>query len=63
MATYGVWGTIKFDIELDIEADSETEAKDKAKETLSDYYHLDVVNAYHTKEDVKFDLDSMEDEG
>ena len=55
---FQVYGKITIDVTIDIDADSEEEALAKATEELKDYYHLNVVNAYH--DDVKIDLDATE---
>ena len=58
---YFVTGKITIEIDIDcIEADSIEEAKNKAVEMCKDYYHLNVVNAYHDSENLDIDLDANE---
>ena len=57
---YNIQGKITFNIDLDIEANSEEESLELAKEQLKDYYHLNVINAKHDVNSIKFDLDSYE---
>lgn len=57
---FNIQGEIKFRVDFDIEANSEEEALELAKEQLKDYYHLNVINAYHNMDSIKFDLDAGE---
>jgi len=57
---FNIQGKVSFNVNFDIEADSEEEALELAKEQLKDYYHLNVVNAEHNIDSVKFDLDAGE---
>lgn len=57
---FNIYGKISFSVDFDIEADNETEALAKATERIMDYYHLDVRNAYHTKNAVVVSIDANE---
>jgi hypothetical protein len=57
---YNIYGSVKFDVDFDIEADNETDALVKAVEKIMDYYHLNVVNAYHKKDLVSVSIDAIE---
>lgn len=53
---YNIQGKITFNVDLDIEANSEEESLELAKEQLKDYYHLNVINAKHDVNSIKFNL-------
>jgi hypothetical protein len=57
---YEVEGKISFTVSIDVEADSEEQAIALARADLEDYYHLDVLGAYHNSDKVNFDLDAYE---
>jgi len=57
---YNIQGKVSFNIDYDIEADSEEEALKAFEYQLKDYYHLNVINAYHDIDSIKFDLDAGE---
>ena len=41
---------------MDVSANSFEEAEEKASEMCKDYYHLNVVNAYHDSKETKIDI-------
>ena len=43
---------------MDVSANSFEEAEEKASEMCKDYYHLNVVNAYHDSKETKIDIDA-----
>lgn len=57
---FNVYGKVIFDVDFDIEAEDEETAINLAKEKILDYYHLDVVNAYHNNKKVKIDINTSE---
>ena len=48
---YEISGKITLDVVFDIEAENYQDAINKAIEQLKDYYHLNVIDAYHNKDD------------
>lgn len=60
---YTVEGKITISVSVEVFADDEKSAELLAKNVLNDSYHLDSHGMYHNVEsDVKFDLDSHEDD-
>jgi hypothetical protein len=57
---YNIYGEVRFNVDFDIEAVNEEEAVKLAEEQIKDYYHLDVVNAYHDSGKVKINIDAGE---
>ena len=57
---YNIQGKVSFNINFDVEANSEKEAFELAIEELRDYYHLNVINAQHDINSIKYDLDICE---
>ncbi len=57
---FSIQGKISFEVEFDIEANSEEEAIKLAIEELKDYYHLNVINAQHDINSIRFDLNACE---
>ena len=57
---YEISGKITLDVVFDIEAENYQDAINKAIEQLKDYYHLNVIDAYHNKDDVDIDLNAFE---
>lgn len=57
---YNIQGEVKFNVDFDVEANSEEEALELAKEALRDFYSLDIVNANHDVDSIKFNLNAGE---
>jgi hypothetical protein len=57
---FNIYGKVTFNVDFDIEANDDETAMNIAKEKILDYYHLDVVNAYHNSKKVKIDINTSE---
>ena len=50
MKQFNIQGNITFEVDFDVEAINLEDAKEKAKEMIEDYYHLNALGSYHTRE-------------